>query len=87
MRTIQTFVLTLLVDSEETGVLRGSLHSIANEAEYPFVDAPSLLQVLEDLTVRPETPMDTRLRRGDSRPVRPAHGVQATTSPAAEEVG
>ncbi len=53
MRTIQTFVLTLLIDSEESGVVRGSLHSVADEADYPFADVRSLLELLEQLTLRP----------------------------------
>lgn len=82
MRTIQTFVLTLLIDSEESGALRGSLHPIANEAEYPFADARSLMVLLEQLIVRPleSRPTDCDLP-ADRFHTAPADGDQTLGSP------
>ena len=49
MRTIQTLVLRLLVDTEEPNTVRGSLSPISNEAEYPFASAHELLDLLQQL--------------------------------------
>ncbi len=49
MRTIQTLVLRLLVDTEEPNTLRGSLSPISNEAEYSFASARELLDLLQQL--------------------------------------
>ncbi len=57
MRTIQTFVLRLFVDTDEPNTLRGSLRLISNEAEYAFVDARGLLDLLQQLAApSAETP-------------------------------
>lgn len=69
MRTIQTFVLRLLLDTEEPNTLRGSLRLISNEAEYPFANARELLQLLQQLA----TP---------STETRPAECDDATDFPA-----
>ncbi len=53
MRTIQTFVLRLFVDTDEPNTLRGSLRLISNEAEYAFVDARGLLDLLQQLAAPP----------------------------------
>jgi hypothetical protein len=63
MRTIQTFVLRLFVDTEEPNTLRGSLRPISNEAEYPFADARELLDLLQQLAALPG---ETRCTRNDA---------------------
>ncbi len=50
MRTIRTFVLRLMADTEEPEQLRGSVRSVSNDAEYPFTDAQALLTVLVELS-------------------------------------
>lgn len=52
MRTIETFVLRLLVDADEPDTLRGSLRSISGTGEYSFADAPALTELLRRLTAQ-----------------------------------
>ncbi len=46
MRRTQTFILRLLVDTECPNEMRGSLYSVADNAEYSFADAQELLAQL-----------------------------------------
>ncbi len=48
MRIIRTFVLRLLIDTDEPERLRGSLRSILNDSEYPFADEQALLGLLSE---------------------------------------
>lgn len=50
MRTIQTFVLRLLTNSEEPQALRGTIHAVSNGEEQPFADGPALLALLRQMT-------------------------------------
>ena len=50
MRTTRVFVLRLLTDAQEPMLMRGSLRSIADDAEYPFADAQALLTLLADFS-------------------------------------
>jgi hypothetical protein len=47
MRTIRTFVIRLLVDTDEPSELRGTVRCIAGTEERPFADAASLLALLD----------------------------------------
>ena len=49
MRTIQTFVLRLLADTDEPDVLRGSLHSVSTDKEEAFTDARVLIDLLRQM--------------------------------------
>ena len=53
MRTIQTFVLRLLVDEDEPNTLRGSLRSVATDEENAFADAQVLLRLLRQAIALP----------------------------------
>jgi len=53
MRTIQTFVLRLLVDGDEPHQLRGSLRSVATDEEDAFADAQDLVNLLRELVMQP----------------------------------
>jgi len=74
MRTIRTFILRLLVDTEEPQALRGAVRSVPNDDECSFADGQSLLALLHRLKVTavesdtseellPQTP--TRQRRSE----------------------
>ncbi len=49
MRVIRTYVLRLLVDSDEPHALRGLVHSVASGEEHPFADGPTLLELLRQM--------------------------------------
>ncbi len=49
MRTIQTFVLRLLADTEEPQALRGAVRCVSNDEEQTFADAQSLLALLHGM--------------------------------------
>ena len=53
MRTIQTFVLRLLVDADEPHQLRGALRSVATDEENAFADAQDLVNLLRRLVRQP----------------------------------
>ncbi len=55
MRATCTFVLYLLIDTDEPNQLRGTLHSVMNDADYPFTDMQMLLDLLQQLTSYPNT--------------------------------
>ncbi|MEA3334857.1 MAG: hypothetical protein U9R25_03040 [Chloroflexota bacterium] len=46
MREIQTFVLRLLVDTDEPHALRGVLRAVVDDEEHSFTDEESLLPLL-----------------------------------------
>lgn len=46
MRTIQVFVLRLLMDTETPQVLRGSLQKVTEAEALPFADEQALLALL-----------------------------------------
>lgn len=46
MRITQTYILRLLVDPEHPCELRGVLHCVADDSEYTFADAETLLSQL-----------------------------------------
>lgn len=50
MRTTFTFVLYLLIDTDEPARLRGALRPVVNEAEYSFSDEQGLLDLLHQMT-------------------------------------
>ena len=50
MRVTLTFVLYLWIDTDEPNQWRGTLHSVANDADYPFTDKQMLLDLLSQLT-------------------------------------
>jgi hypothetical protein len=49
MRAIQTYILRLLVDSEASRHLRGSLQALTEPQTRPFADEQALLDVLHTL--------------------------------------
>ena len=49
MRKIQTFILRLLVDTEESQALRGAVRFVANAEEHTFADGQSLLALLRQM--------------------------------------
>jgi len=49
MRTIQTFVLRLLADTEEPQMLRGAVRCVSANEEQTFADAQSLLALLHGM--------------------------------------
>jgi len=62
MRTIHTFLLRLMVDTDDPQALRGSIQAIGEDSSHPFTDASSLLARLRELTSitarRPSDPTD-----------------------------
>jgi len=66
MRRIQTFILRLLLDTDDPHVLRGALRSVADDEDHPFASAQSLVNLLHELTDSQETIRDDR-PRGDRR--------------------
>lgn len=49
MRTIQTFILRLLIDPDEPEVLRGALQPVPEGDSQPFVGEQELLTILHHL--------------------------------------
>lgn len=49
MRTIQTFLLRLLSNSEEPQALRGVIYAVSNGEEQTFADGPALLALLHQM--------------------------------------
>lgn len=54
MRTIHTFVLRLLVDSDDPRALRGAIHAVASDEELTFADEAALLARLRQLAAAME---------------------------------
>lgn len=50
MRKTYTFILRLLVDTDEPCLLRGVLHSVADNINYSFADGQALLDLLWQAT-------------------------------------
>jgi hypothetical protein len=46
MRTIQTYILRLLVDSDEPHTVRGAIRAVADGEEQAFADGQALLALL-----------------------------------------
>jgi hypothetical protein len=68
VRTIQTFVLRLLVDMNEPQQLRGSLHSVADNADHPFANAQVLLDLLRQIMqLESQIPTNKNNEQGDSK--------------------
>ncbi len=55
MRTIQTFVLRLLVDTEDPRALRGAVRCVSDDEEQTFADAQSLLALLRGMCQATDT--------------------------------
>jgi hypothetical protein len=54
VRTIQTYILRLLIDSDNPSLLRGSLHPMEEQADpLPFQDETALLTHLKRLAADP----------------------------------
>ena len=49
MHTIQTFILRLLVDTDEPQALRGTVRSVTDDEKHSFTDGSSLLALLHRL--------------------------------------
>jgi hypothetical protein len=49
VRTVETFVMRLLVDSDDPHTLRGSLYSVMHGDEYIFPDQVSLISLLDKI--------------------------------------
>lgn len=50
MRTVKTFILRLLVDTDQPQALRGMLNAVADGNLYSFTDEQSLLRCLHHLS-------------------------------------
>ncbi|RLC55926.1 MAG: hypothetical protein DRI80_16990 [Chloroflexota bacterium] len=50
MRVIQTLILRLLVDAEESQVLRGTVRRVADDEEHTFTNGRTLLTLLHRLS-------------------------------------
>jgi hypothetical protein len=46
MRTIETYILRLLLDTEEPHTLRGAIRAVADDEEQTFADGQALLALL-----------------------------------------
>jgi len=49
MRAIKTFILRLLMNTEEAQVLRGTVRRVDNDEERTFTDGKSLLALLHQM--------------------------------------
>jgi len=49
VRTVETFVLRMLIDTEEPNALRGAVRTVANDEEHPFADERALLALLRQM--------------------------------------
>jgi hypothetical protein len=47
MRTVQTFILRLFLDSERPGAILGALRAVLESEEWAFTDEQSLLALLQ----------------------------------------
>ncbi len=56
MRTIQSFILRLLVDADQPDTLHGSLRCVNDDTEQTFTDEAMLIAVLRRWVNRPATP-------------------------------
>ncbi len=62
MRTTRTFILRLLVDSEDPTALRGTLHAVGELQAHAFAGPARLLELLQQLIAdetSPATPQKT----------------------------
>ncbi len=50
MRTIQTFIVRLVVESEEPEAVRGVVRSITSDEEHTFTDGQMLLALLRQMS-------------------------------------
>ncbi len=63
MRTIQSFILRLLVDADQPLTLRGVLRCVNDDTDHPFADETALIALLRQRmnrsapTVIPDTPI------------------------------
>ena len=65
MRTVQTFILRLLVDPDDPGALRGALEPVPEGASRPFVGGEQLLALLRSAAKLPsEAPAAPELPDG-----------------------
>jgi len=48
MHRIQTFILRLVVDTNQPDRVRGSLQIVGEDGSYPFADGQALLVILRD---------------------------------------
>lgn len=46
MRTIQSFILRLLIDADQPAVLRGVLRCVSDDTDHPFADETALIALL-----------------------------------------
>jgi hypothetical protein len=52
VRTIRTYILRLLVDTEEPHTLRGVIRAVADDQEQTFADGQALLTLLRRISGR-----------------------------------
>jgi hypothetical protein len=52
MRTIRTYILRLLVDTDEPHTMRGVIHAVADDEEQTFADGQALLTWLRRMSGR-----------------------------------
>jgi hypothetical protein len=73
MRTIQTFILRLFVDTDAPEMLRGALQNIAERQTYPFADEQALLVVLRQIArLEHGFDIDSQLEHEQEKPALPS---------------
>ncbi len=71
MRTTRTFILRLLVDSEDPTALRGALHAVGELHERAFASPARLLELLQQMAAAeasPATPQEAVFETQPSTP-------------------
>ena len=66
MRTIQSFILRLLVDADQPDTLHGVLRCVSDDTEQPFTDEAMLIAVLRRWLNRSATPSINATSTGES---------------------
>jgi hypothetical protein len=67
MRTIQSFILRLLVDADQPDTLHGVLRCVSDNTERPFTDEAMLIDLLRQWKNRSASPSIKSTSTGESR--------------------
>ncbi len=59
MRKVQTFVLRLIVNTDEPGTLCGVIRCVASGEERPFANRQELLRLLGEIAHPPDAPEES----------------------------
>ena len=66
MRTIQSFILRLLVDADQPEALHGVLRCVNDDTEQAFADETALVDLLRQWVNRSASPSNTATSIGES---------------------